>query len=96
MFGISGYGARKLAGGLGEQRSVRSDMAAIDLTRYPPGLISAFSAMQEAGTTLSNVPAYTTPMWIAPVSEASAQESSPLTDTSMQPLTYRIAVLQEL
>lgn len=96
MFGISGYGARKLAAGLGEQRSVRSDMAAVDLTRYPPGLISAFSAMQKAGTTLSNVPANTTPMWIAPISEASSQESSPLADTSMQPLTYRIAVLQEL
>jgi heat shock protein HtpX len=96
MFGSSGYGAKKLAAGLGEQRSVRSDMAAIDLTRYPPGLISAFSAMQKAGTTLSDVPANTAPMWIAPVAEDSSQESSPLADTSMQPLTYRIAVLQEL
>ncbi|CAB4727020.1 unannotated protein [freshwater metagenome] len=96
MFGVSGLGARKLAAGLGEQRSVRSDMAAIDLTRYPPGLIAAFLHMQQVGTTVEGAPANTLPLWLAPATETAPEENSPLVETSMQPLTYRIAVLQEL
>jgi len=96
MFGSSGYGARKLAAGLGQQRSVISDMAAIDLTKYPPGLIAAFSQMQLVGTTIPNAPDNTAPLWLAAVAEPTDQEPSPLAETSMQPLTYRIAVLQEL
>ncbi|MEX0768141.1 MAG: hypothetical protein WD029_06695 [Microthrixaceae bacterium] len=96
LFGTSGFGGRKLAAGLGEQRSVRSDMAAIDLTRYPPGLIAAFIDMQQAGTTLVDVPANTTSLWLAPVNDLANLQASPLTETAMQPLTYRIAVLQEL
>ena len=96
LFGVSGFGARKLAAGLGEQRSVRSDMAAIDLTRYPPGLIAAFLQMQQVGTAVEHAPTKTLPLWIAPATEGASEESSPLAETSMQPLTYRIAVLEEL
>ncbi len=96
LFGTSGFGQRKLAAGLGEQRSVRSDMAAIDLTRYPPGLIAAFVHMQQAGTALADAPANTVSLWLAPVNDIAEVKVSPLAETAMQPLTYRIAVLQEL
>lgn len=91
VLGHSGRARRLLSQHLGEQRAVMSDLAAVDLTRYPPGLIAALSAMEDRGTTLS-VPAVTAPLWIAPVSGV-----DPARDTGeRQPLALRIAVLSEL
>ena len=38
-----GRAAQKLAASLGDQRAIATDLAAVDLTRYPPGLAAAFT-----------------------------------------------------
>ncbi len=43
LLGTSARAVRLLEQELGDQRGVRSDLAAVDLTRYPPGLISALA-----------------------------------------------------
>ena len=68
-----------------------SDLAAVDLTRYPPGLMAALTAMAERGTTV-DVPAVTAPLWIAPVTPSGADAET----GERQPLSLRIAVLSEL
>jgi heat shock protein HtpX len=92
LLGPSARGAKLLASHLGEQRSVLSDLAAVDLTRYPPGLIAALSTMGEHGTELADAPALTAPLWLAPVAPASG--GAPVGE--LQPLSLRIAVLSEL
>ena len=79
--------------GLGEQSSLRSDLAAVGLTKYPPGLISALERMEEGGTTVS-APAPTAPLWLA--APGSSRSADPPVDGDPQPLSLRIAVLQEL
>jgi Zn-dependent protease with chaperone function len=53
-----------LARGLGEQSSVRSDLTAVGLTRYPPGLISALAVMEQHGTAVAGAPSATAPLWL--------------------------------
>lgn len=101
MYGNSGPGggARKLLDGLGEQRSVRSDLAAVDMTLYPPGLSSALVKMQAAGTTIPDAPPESLHLWIAPalaVDEAGQILDESLVESTIQPLSLRIAVLDEL
>ena len=96
LFGSSGYGGRRLAAGLGDQRAVRSDMAAVDLTRYPPGLISALTRMDEAGTAVPGAPARSVHLWLAPAAASGGSLEARLAETTMQPLGLRIAVLEEL
>lgn len=95
LFGTSGSAARRLAAGLGEQRSVHSDLAAVDMTRYPPGLISALGRMSERGTVVDGGTAATAHLWIAPVT-AEANVAPEVAATALQPLALRIAVLEEL
>ncbi len=92
LLGTSSRSARLLGTHLGDQRAVLSDLAAVDLTRYPPGLISALSAMAEHGTELPTAPATTLPLWLAPARADTAAE--PVGE--LQPLSLRIAVLSEL
>jgi len=92
LLGSSPRATKMLASHLGEQRSVLSDLAAVDLTRYPPGLMSALSTMAEHGTELREVPPSTGPLWLAPaVPSASGDQGA-----EFQPLSLRIAVLAEL
>lgn len=90
LLGTSPRGEKLLGSHLGEQRSVLSDLAAVDLTRYPPGLMAALSTMSEQGTDVSGAPAVTGPLWIAPIAGAAAVAGE------LQPLSLRIAVLSEL
>lgn len=92
LLGPTPRASKLLASHLGEQRSVLSDLAAVDLTRYPPGLISALSAMGERGTEVPGAPAVTLPLWIAPATPS--PEADPVGE--LQPLSLRIAVLSEL
>ncbi len=92
LLGSSSRATKMLASHLGEQRSVLSDMAAVDLTRYPPGLIAALSTMADRGTELPDVPATTAPLWIAPTQQPEGGEHR----GELQPLSLRIAVLAEL
>jgi len=96
LFGSSGRGARLLVSGLGEQRSVRSDMAAVDMTRYPPGLIAALARMESTGTVVPGAPGRSIPLWLAPPVAGSGALDESLAESTMQPLTLRIAVLEEL
>jgi heat shock protein HtpX len=92
LLGTSSRGTRLLGAHLGDQRAVLSDLAAVDLTRYPPGLMSALSTMAEHGTELPGAPAATVPLWLAPVQRDTTAE--PVGE--LQPLSLRIAVLSEL
>ena len=96
LFGTSSGAARRLAAGLGEQRSVHSDLAAVDMTRYPPGLISALARMSDAGTVVPAAAASTAHLWIAPVVDGDDAVAPEVRDTALQPLSLRIAVLEEL
>jgi heat shock protein HtpX len=92
LLGTSSRGARLLGTHLGDQRAVLSDLAAVDLTRYPPGLIAALSTMAEHGTEVPGAPATTLPLWLAPAQPDGSAE--PVGE--LQPLSLRIAVLSEL
>jgi len=101
MYGNSGAsgGAKMLLSGLGEQRSVRSDLAAVDMTLYPPGLASALAKMDATGTYIDGVPAETLHLWLAPVMSldlAVKNLDEQLVTSTMQPLALRRAVLEEL
>ncbi len=96
LLGSSGAAARRLAAGLGEQRSVHSDLAAVDMTRYPPGLISALARMAQAGTVVAGASPSTAHLWIAPVVEGADLVAPEVAETAVQPLALRIAVLEEL
>lgn len=101
MYGNSGAGggAKMLLLGLGEQRSVRSDLAAVDMTHYPPGLSAALGKMEEAGTYIDGVPLETLHLWLAPampVERALQNLDESLVASTMQPLSLRRAVLEEL
>lgn len=87
---------RLVADGLGDQRAVRSDLAAVGLTRYPPGLARALRSMEELGTELPHVHAATAQVWLAPVAAGTSTTSSAVTTTAQQPLSLRVAVLDEL
>ena len=96
LLGTSRAAARRLAAGLGEQRSVHSDLAAVDMTRYPPGLISALARMSEAGTVVAGAEPSTAHLWIAPVVDGAGVVATEVAETAVQPLSLRIAVLEEL
>lgn len=86
---------KAVAEGLGDQQSVRSDLAAVDLTRYPPGVARALRAMDRIGTRLEDVSPVTAHLWMAPVVAPSSIDES-VAVTALQPLDLRIAVMDEL
>lgn len=87
---------RLLADGLGEQRSVQTDLAAVRITRYPPGLAAALDHLDGIGTVIPNVDASTAHLWLAPVCGEGAGVAPAVAETALQPLSYRAAVLGEL
>jgi heat shock protein HtpX len=92
LLGPTPRAGKLLASHLGEQRSVLSDLAAVDLTRYPPGLIAALSTMGAHDTEVRGAPAVTAPLWLAPT----APSGDAAAVGEHQPLSLRIAVLSEL
>jgi len=80
-----------LTRGLGEQATVRADLAAVGLTRYPPGLIAALGVMEQHGTAVKGAPPETAPLWLAPIDGFGRVGAG-----SEESLALRIAVLQEL
>lgn len=85
-----------VADGLGDQRSVHSDLAAVDMTRFPPGLAAAWTRIEQLGTTVPGVDPATAHLWVAPVTGEGAVVDPAVAETAQQPLAYRIALLQEL
>lgn len=90
------YTERVLRDAFGDQASVRSDLDAVGLTKYPPGLIAAFGVMDARGTAVRSASTVGAPLWVAdPSSEGSAQAGAG-DALSPQPLPLRIAVLEAL
>jgi heat shock protein HtpX len=87
---------RLVADGLGDQRSVRSDLTAVGMTRFPPGLAAAWLRLDELGTAVPGVDPATAHLWVAPVVGGDAGVDPAVAETAQQPLSYRIALLQEL
>jgi heat shock protein HtpX len=85
---------RLVAEGLGEQYAVRSDLEAVRITRYPPGLRAALERASTAGTAVPHGPADLAHLWLAPVANGEGAPAS--VQTAAQPLDLRIAVLDEL
>lgn len=81
-------GRRAVEARLGEQWPVMTDLAAVDLTRYPPALSAALSTIAATGSTVKGIDGPTPGMWLA----------SPLGDRADDPapLALRVAVLDEL
>lgn len=76
-------GARRLARWLeGGDREVEADLAAAQVTRYPPGLVRAIeTAASPDGTTLSSLPprvrARTATLWLVPLAEPGEGRQGP-------------------
>jgi heat shock protein HtpX len=58
--------AARLASLLGEQRDFLADLAAVDVTHYPPALGSALDVMARVGTAVSTATWGTAHLWMAP------------------------------
>jgi hypothetical protein len=87
---------RLVADGLGDQRAVHSDLAAVGITRYPPGLAAALARLEELGTVVPGVDASTAHLWLAPLVAGDGAVDPAVAETALQPLSLRIAVLDEL
>ncbi len=57
--------ARRLRAALGDQREMLGDLAAIDMTRYPPALGAALGKMAQLGTGVESATWGTAHVWIA-------------------------------
>jgi heat shock protein HtpX len=79
-------------GMLEAHRESMADLSAVEITRYPPGLIGGLEKMRERGTYLARAPKRTWHLWMEPVSVASA-EARARTELSIDD---RIAALREL
>jgi heat shock protein HtpX len=78
---------------------LRADLAACQLTRYPPALASAFERFASVGTSVPGVDPSTVPLWIAdPLGrgDGKATNSESRMPRVHPPLDERIAVLREL
>lgn len=67
----------------------RADLAAVALTRYPPGLIAALEKLESGGSVLQRDVKAGAHLWVAPPVANAALETH-------QPLAQRIATLREL
>ncbi|UDY36148.1 hypothetical protein [Dermatobacter hominis] len=87
---------RVVADGLGEQRSVQSDLAAVGMTRYPPGLAAALEHLERIGTDVPSAVPSAAQLWLASTSADDVGVDPAIARTALQPLAYRAAVLHEL
>jgi heat shock protein HtpX len=80
---------------LGQERELSADLAAVGVTRYPPGLYRALSVIRDDATPLGVASAATVPLWIDdPLARTSAQGRA--TRPVHPPIDERIDVLGEL
>jgi heat shock protein HtpX len=77
---------RRLA--VAADHDVAADLAAVTITRYPPGLVGALEKLQARGSAVPNAPAWTAPLWLADPGGSSAPYRMPLPE--------RVAALEEL
>jgi heat shock protein HtpX len=75
---------------VGEGREARADLAGVEVTRYPPGLISALEKLSGSSTTPRATSLATAHLWIAEPTGANRRSGT------HQPLEERIALLREM
>lgn len=92
----AGLSDASLATAFGEQWALRTDFEAVNVTRYPPGLIAALERMDAQGTELDDVPLSTAALWIAPALGTEQGVNQSVDRVVNQPIDYRIAALREL
>lgn len=98
---LAGWRAKRLHRLLGEHRDFLADLAAIDLTRYPPGLGAALEKMEAHGTGVTTATWGTAHLWLAdPLVEPEAADATAtrLNDLFRQgaPIDQRASLMAEL
>jgi hypothetical protein len=93
---VAGLTPAAVADVLGDQRAVRADLDVVEVTRYPPAVISALASMQARGTEVAAAPPASAALWVAPAVGADRGVDDAVDRTTNQPLDYRIAALREL
>ncbi|MGO9197758.1 MAG: M48 family metalloprotease [Acidimicrobiales bacterium] len=95
-------GARRLASWLeGPNRELEADLAAVRVTRYPPGLINALAGIEQAPSSVPSASVATRLLedtgtqWLAPVDEARGK-AAPRAEEGVFGITERLEVLREL
>jgi heat shock protein HtpX len=78
--------SRLAARATGPEREAGADLAAVSLTRYPPGLLSALERIRDTDTELTGVPTALDTAWLAPRQRAARHSA----------LEARIEALREL
>ncbi len=82
---------------VGERRDAVADLAAIEATRYPPGLVSALTKVQEGSTVVASPSRATAHLWLAPPLAVEGDAAATNRRFTLQlPLDERIAALEEL
>jgi len=76
------------------ERDTAGDLAAVALTRYPPGLLAAFEKMESKGTAVKSSPSSLAHLWLAEASSAPAAGGH--RSSARLPLAERIEALREL
>ena len=84
--------ARRVACPAAREEAV--DLAAVALTRYPPGLASALEKMESVGTALARPDPTVAGLWLAEPRREVATDD--LAASQRRPLTERVAALREL
>lgn len=94
--------ASRLRSVMGDQRDFLADLAAVDITRYPPGLAAALDKMEQHGTTVESATWGTAHLWMAnplvPVDEATDAQAASLNElfSTHERLSHRSALMSEL
>lgn len=78
---------------LGCERELVADQVAVGVTRYPPGLYAALTAIRDHPAAVGSASPATLPLWIHPPQGAPCRTSGP---TVHPPIDERIDVLGEL
>ena len=87
---LAGFGLRRL---LGPDRDLTADRAAVALTRYPPGLLSALDLVRAGTAVVAQASLATDHVWLIP---RAAVDSGGDVVIATAPLDLRIDVLSEL
>jgi heat shock protein HtpX len=108
IFAILGFGllilspliAKVMQGAVSRRRETLADVSGVELTRYPPGLISALEKLRDDETVVASSSRATAHLWIEQPLARTEQEGrlsrlNRLFDTH-PPLDERIALLREL
>jgi len=98
---LSAWRADRLHRVLGDQREFLSDLAAVDMTRYPPGLGAALEKMEQRGTGVRSATWGTAHLWLAsPLVEPGETDTAAYTLNQLfdrsQPIDQRASLMAEL